>query len=338
MDELMTNRWVTMARGYFLMAGLIFLMNFSLKASSIKNIEVLAEENYKYSIDQVINSKLPFSPYKEGNYSNKGLQTYWVRFLYDKLDPQKAYYITYPFIVCKNIDLYYYVGDSLHHYHAGINKTLAQHKLLLRNLHVELPRSNKATICWLHVESFFGQSIWIGESEIKDAVGYEMTMTQVEFFFLGLGFLAALFGCIFFIFLKDKMYLYYSIFSVFLILSRLTNAGYLFNYTTNIYPVDYLKDIYRIFSITSAGVNLAMLLYFHEFLKFYPRSRRYHLGIYSMFSIRFALSIIHIVTGHNIPIFFENKAYDLVIQGFLLWTIIQTPKEYRKLSLFAGLS
>ncbi|HEX8547841.1 MAG TPA: 7TM diverse intracellular signaling domain-containing protein, partial [Cytophagaceae bacterium] len=336
----MKNRLVEMRREYVAaITGMVFLINFSLHATSFNNIEVLAEGEHKYSIDQVINSKLPFKPYKEGNYSDKRLKTYWIRFVYERKNIPGEYYIMYPFVMCRNADIYYHINDTLLHYHSGINTGFHQRNLYFPNLYVKLPNSERPITCWLRIESFFGATLWLGETDIKEIVQEETTATQMVFFLIGLAFLAGVFGFIFFIFLNDKMYLYYSIFSFFVIFSRLLNTGYLYNFTTGFYSTYSFKNIYDLFSITSIGLNLTMILYFHEFLKFYPRSKKYHKWLYSMFVIRFILYICHLCLDESEYSFLiDNRFYDLIILGFLLLTAIQTPKRYNKLSMCAALS
>lgn len=122
-----------------------------------------------------------------------------------------------------------------------------------------------------------------------------------------------------------------------LIISRLTYSGYIFYYLNHFYEFPNLSSIFNLFTISYVGMNLAMLFYFHEFLKFYSKPQWYYLTLYVLIIIRFSLLIYQVAMPFDTH-FIISHAIDLVIQFFFLVVIFKTPKKYRSLNILAASS
>ncbi|HEX8549884.1 MAG TPA: 7TM diverse intracellular signaling domain-containing protein [Cytophagaceae bacterium] len=317
----------------------LFLSQIPLYAGNFKNIEILIEENKEYTIrDLLKEATTQFVPFNKGNIiQNK--KSFWARFVYEKGDPQKVYYLTYPYILNRKLDLYFFVGDSLHHYHTGVAMEFGKRNFYLPSLTLELPTSNIPTVCWLHFQGHDNFPFFFSEAESKSVIRDEIYVSNIEFFLIGLSFLAGVFSLIFLFFLKDRLYLYYSLFSFMLIISRLTLSGYIFNYIAPIYQFQTLKSILNLYAISYLGINLALVFYFHEFLRIYNSSRWYTLTVYGWVLIRVIFLIIHLYSENPIiTAIVDNRFLDLFIQIFLLGSIFKTPKKDLRSTVLAACS
>jgi hypothetical protein len=310
-----------------------------LRAGNFRNIEILSDSSQKYTIGQILTEpKLPFVPFNSKK-PPRSQAPFWVRFTYDKTNLQDVYYLTYPYILHKKLDLYYYVKDSLHHYQTGVALDFERRNFYLPSLTLELPTSNGPTRCWLHVESYDNFPFFFSHVESKALIKSEIHLSNLEFFLMGLSFLAGVFSLMFFFFLKDRLYLYYSLFSLMLIFSRLTASGYLYNYISELYQFQTLKPILNLYAISYLGINLALLCYFHEFLKLHIKSKWYYIIIYSWVVSRILFLIIHLsVENPVITEVVDNRYWDLFIQIFLLICIFKTPKNHFRPAILAACS
>lgn len=309
-------------------------------AGNFQNVEILKEENRNYSFKDIQNNpNLEFEKYlNEGEWVREN-KSYWLRFIYQKKESQTAYYLYSPFLLFQKLDLYYIIDDSLHHYQSGVSLDFDKRNLFLPSLYLELPLKSTPTNCWLHVVGFFGYSYFFAERDSKSVIKKEIQYSNLDYFFIGLSCLAVMFSLIFYIFLKDRLYLYYGIFSLMLIFSRLTHSGYIFNYVNTFYEFNTLKSMLNMYAITYSGITLAMLFYFYEYLKFYQRSKSYYITFYSLAIIRFVFLIIQLNFDHSIlDQIIDYRAFELIIQFFILVTILRTSKKYLKPSILAAFS
>ncbi|HEX8547722.1 MAG TPA: 7TM-DISM domain-containing protein, partial [Cytophagaceae bacterium] len=183
-------------------------------ANHFQNVKILKEENRSYSIEELLAKEdLPFQKYDHLPYNGERQQkTYWLKFDYKKDEVENTYFLVLPYILFKRMDIYYKINDSLYHYRTGKSSTSSDQTLFLPSLTLKLPTSQAPVLCYLHVESYFSYFFFFGEEDFRSVIKNTTEQAMHEFFFIGLSFLAGIFSLIFFLFLKDKMYLYYTLF------------------------------------------------------------------------------------------------------------------------------
>ena len=312
--------------------------NGSLWANEFIDVEILKEEKRSYTIDEVRTLQwLPFEKYTTSPIP-KTRKTYWLRFVYQKKESEKVYYLASPYILHNSLNLYFKTGDSLHHYQSGVSLDFDQRNLFLPTLYLQLPRTNGPTTCYLHVESFDGYSFFFSVHEVSSIIHQEIQLTSTEYFLMGISFLAALFSFIYFLFLRDKLYLYYAIFSAMLVFSRLVYSGFIFNYANKFYEFDNLRSIYLLYTIGYTILSFAILLYFYEFLKFYRRSKRFYLVIYTLAAIRSLIFLYQIIFPFSDTIHLYIQISDALMQLVLLGLIVKTSDKYIKPRILAACS
>ncbi|TAH25739.1 MAG: hypothetical protein EAZ07_06085 [Cytophagales bacterium] len=326
-------------QAYFLTLVLIILGNLQSFATNITDVEILKEDINKYQLSDILNNKnLVFSEFKPSN-ADLIQTSYWLRFNYTNNDPQKSYFLYSPFILYQNLELYFYLNDSLFHFKNSISKNFKERILYSPNIYLELPNTNKPTKCYLHINSFHSYFFFFSEVDSKSIMNTEISQSNIEFFFIGTTMLSILISLIFFAYLKDKLYLYYSLFAFMLLFSRLTYNGYIFNFIGTIYPINNLKAIFNLYALSYGGINIALLLYFHEYLSFYQRSRRYSLVIYSLVLLRLGSLIIHLSTSNpTITKIVDSHWVDLCTQFPLIIISLKTAQKHLKPTLIAIVS
>lgn len=118
-----------------------------------------------------------------------------------------------------------------------------------------------------------------------------------------------------------------------LLMFRLTYSGIIFNYINTFYDLTNLGSIFRLYAISYAGINIALLLYFREYFRFYERSKSYHLTIYAIIAFR----VVLFMANEHLPKNF-NVYCDIAIQLFLLCLAIRTSRTYFKQSILTIIS
>ncbi|HEX8545593.1 MAG TPA: 7TM-DISM domain-containing protein [Cytophagaceae bacterium] len=321
-----------------LLLAIIFLCHFKSIAGTFSKVFILKEEKKNYTIAELLQSNnLPLESFVS-EISTKENKSYWIRFTYSKKAVQETTFLFAPYILFKRMDLYYNVEDSLHHYKTGVSLKFEERNLYLPVLYLKLPTLKNPTQCWLHVESFHGYFFFFGEDTIESLIKRAVRESSITYFYIGLSFLAGIISLIFYFFLKDRMYLFYSIFSIMIMLNRLVYSGYIFSYINFIYKFDSLKSIYNLYSLVTAGFHLSILLYLHEYLKYLEKPRYYNGVIYSLISLRLVILLLEL--GSMIP---ENLlsvfgAYEFLGQLFLFYIIITRSSNNVRLGILAGCS
>ena len=321
---------------------LVFLVhsNYSIcKNENFKNVEILKKDVNDTLASKLFDDKL----FKFISYTPTDIhtlkQSYWIRFDYAKKDTQKAYYLNFPFMLFQKVDLYYHINDSLKHFTNGISLPFKERNFHTPNVYLELPNTSKPTVCLLHLQSFYDYFFFMREVDSVEVLKMEVNHASIEYFFVGLTILTLLFSIIFYIYLKDRLYLYYALFSFMLLISRLTFSGFIYNYITYIIDIDNLKTILNLYGISYGCINIALILYFYEYFKFYQRSRKYSNLIYSILTLRIIFLIIHLATSDALILkIVDNHLVDLAIQFLLLFIAFRTPRQFLKPSLIAIVS
>ncbi|HEX8546779.1 MAG TPA: 7TM-DISM domain-containing protein, partial [Cytophagaceae bacterium] len=299
--------------------------------STVRNVKIIKEETRSYSIEELIRDQGLFrQPYKMEKAQNEA-KSFWLRFTYEKPDPEKLFYLFSPYIVNNKLDLYYLAKDSLSHYSSGATEDFEKRNLYLPSLYLKLPNATEPTVCWLHVRSYNGYHYFFVEREVQSIIEDEIKLSNFDFFLVGLSALACIFSLIFFIFLRDKLYIYYSIYSLMVIVGRLLVNGYIFNYTHSLLEFNTLESIFNFYTISYGLLNISLFFNFYEFLRLYKRSQRYHLWFYGFGIFRFLLSILF--HWNTVSPYFttDHRIYDLCMQLFLLVAIFRTSRKYIKL-------
>jgi ribosomal protein L37AE/L43A len=308
------------------------------KKSSFSGVEILIEDGFNYKAEELLVNKEVFQPFNYPEITNEK-KSFWIKFKYRKPHPDKVYYLHYPTIVFRKLELYYFVGDMLCHHKSGFGVPLEKRSLFLPNSALPLPTTNDSVTCLLHIESFNGYFFYFSESDSRDVFKNEIKSTRVEYFIIGLGCLSILFSLIFFIHLSERLYLYYALFSSMIVLSRLVYSGYIFDYLSYLYPIASLKPLLNLFTITYDLINIFLILYFYEYLKYHQRSKRYFKIFCFIIIVRVGLLLIHISTSNETLLrIVDNHWFDLFVQIFLVVIAIRSSREYIKLNILAILS
>ncbi|HEX8549577.1 MAG TPA: 7TM-DISM domain-containing protein, partial [Cytophagaceae bacterium] len=215
---------------------------------TIRDVRILKEKSPKESPAEILKgSSRNFLPFVS-NQKQSGEQEYWVKFTYSNRDLQNTYYLSYPNIIFKKIELYYFLKDSLYHYQSGFSIPFDKKNLYSPRTNLKLPSSQDSVVCLLYINSIPDYSFFFhitdGQSEFKN----EITTARLEYFILGLGTLSVIFSLVFFFFLKERLYLYYALYSFTLILSRLTFNGYVYEYLLHFYKIDNLRFVYSLYT------------------------------------------------------------------------------------------
>ncbi|HEX8546242.1 MAG TPA: 7TM diverse intracellular signaling domain-containing protein, partial [Cytophagaceae bacterium] len=316
----------------FILIIIIGLATSNAQSSKFLNVEILKEIKREYSSHEVMSTQLPFEVYNEDQAPQRK-DSYWLRFTYIKTDPSKQFYLFRPFLLSQRLDLYYKLKGRLHHHETGLELPFDKRHLFLPNLYLPLPNTADTTVCYLHVKSFYGYSFFFAERDAPSLIKEEYNRASMEYFYIGLGFLSIIFSLLFYIYLKEKVYLYYSLFTMMLVLARMTFSGIIFNYINGFYNLTSLDSIFNLYAISYAGINIALLLYFHEYFRFYERSKSYHRAIYSIIAFRLLLLLFNDYIPAN-----ANVYADIMIQCFLLVLAIRTSRKYFRQSLLTILS
>ena len=320
--------------GYSILSKNVFA-----QSSPFQKIEILKENDRTYRIKELIApNNYKFEPYKQAGFSPTK-QSYWLRFTYQKSPKQKSSYLSCVFVLYQNIDLYFQQGDSLHHNKNGVSLDFEERNIFSPNMYLELPNTVEPTVCLLHVTGFYNYTFFFDEIDAAQIIKNEVKFATLEYFFVGLICLATIFSLIFFIYLKSRLYLYYAVFCLMLLLLRLTLSGFIYNYITTFYNVSSLKSLLNLYAISYGGISIALTLYFYEYLNFYQRVRSYYIIIYSWVIVRLVFLIIHVNIDYTyINAIVDSRLVDLAMQIFLLITALVTDKKYRKPQVMAVLS
>ena len=331
---------ISLYKNIFLFIILIFFIVYKLEAKNgaFQNIQILKEDKTSFTIKEILNNDSQFVKYIPSSLT-RIKKSYWIKFSYKKPDKQKSCYLKFPFILYQQLDLYFINDETLYHYKSGLNLGFSQRNVHSPNIYLKLPNNENLTTCYVHVVGYYNYSFFIDETETDSMFQQEFKNTSTVYFFIGISCLSIVIGLIFFIVLKEKLYLYYALFSLMLTFSRLNFSGFIYNYIGDIYIANSLKSIFNLYSLSYVGINIALLLYFHEYLKFETRSKLYYKIIYSIIILRIVFLILVLFTENNYLIdTFNSYFIDLFIQLFIFGIIIKTYKKYFLPTLMAFMS
>ncbi len=320
---------------------LILLLGISNQAfgqiGQIEEVQILKEEyGKKYIASQLFkNSNAQFKPFKFEDVTNVE-RSFWIKFKYQNTQFQEHYYLNYPPLIFKKIDLYYQLNNQTIHRQSGFSVPFKHKNIYSPNLYLELPNHIEPVTCLLHVNSFNGYFFFFSQQNSTNVFRSEVTDLHVEYFVIGMCCFTVLFSFVFFLFLKEKLYLYYALFASMMVISRLTYSGNIFLYIINYYDFSSIKSIMNLFTISYELINIFLILYFHEFLKFNQKSKWYLKTIQAIVSLKVIFLVIHLISQNQIIInLVDNHWIDLMIQLFFVAIALDTVRKYRKPNMFA---
>ena len=303
----------------------------------IYNIKILKEvEGITYNSTQLLNnSSSNFKPYVFEEITNSE-KSFWLKFEYQKTNPQEVYFLSYPALIFKKIEIYYSINDKVIKHESGFSVPFSKRSLYSSRLHLELPNSVKPVTCLIHVTSNNGYFFFFSQQNIIEAYKSDFMALRFEYFVVGLCSLTIIFSIIFFLYLKEKLYLYYALFALMMVISRLTYSGNIFYYILNYYNLDYQKAILNLFTICYELINIFLILYFHEYLKYNHKAKWYFKTINIIVYLKILLFILHLVSDNQLLLkIVGNHLVDLFIQIFFIVIASDTVKKYRKPNMFA---
>ncbi|HEX8549257.1 MAG TPA: 7TM-DISM domain-containing protein [Cytophagaceae bacterium] len=318
------------------------------KHYEITDVHILKDNLERYSPTELLkDSSINFQPFTP-DAPKSAEKVFWLKFTYKNSDLQKSYYLSYAYILFKKIEIYYLVGDSLYHYEAGFSVPFDKRSLYSPNTYLKLPCSKDSVVCLLRIASTMGYSFFFNAVDLQLEFKEEIKTARFDYFVLGLGVLAVTFSLIFFIFLKDKLYMYYALYSLTLVLSRLTYSGYLYEYIHSIFEINSLRIVYSIYTIFYELVNVFIIFYFYEYLRYYKRSKWFtHIVVamlcfkVSFMGIQLLNNIIEIFNYDSVLLYIlmiANDWFNLFVLLFFIAVALRTRSEYRSPNGFALVS
>jgi len=260
------------------------------------------------------NSSLPFIKYADS--------VLWVKFVLRNRTTQPYLPMTINNGIIDGFDMYF-VSKSGHVIHLGssnpLNKT-ANHKPINRTINIPILPDSLRTV-YLRIKSNDSMAFPIRIQSVdvftRNAVGDNLTLG----FFMGIIVVMILYNLMLFIIVRDKSYLYYVFYIIFLGLLQLTSRwlGTLYVPISKMVMNNYIIPLTRIF------FWYAVLLFVYEFLQLkqnlLKRYNRYYYGLYVLVTLPLftLLSGQTIVTYTLVTIAAVSSSMALLIIGFTLY-------------------
>jgi hypothetical protein len=322
---------------YFFVYFLILANDILAQKYHVGNIEILPQKDRLYSYLEVTSTlKNKFIPYDTSTKPTEGDAIFWAKFRYSQISQYDIYYLFYHHIWFKKIELYFSIEDSIYYQKSGNNLKFKERTIQDPLLLLKLPNSVDTIECYLRIESNFSYwcPIYVHENTKQQLENFYSNTT--ESFFFGISFLSIIISLSFFIFIKEKIYVYYILIATMIMLSRSMDGGFLYNYL----PFDLLftkiRYVMHIYSFCSMGITVALYLYVSEFLKIKFYSPKTHRNIYYFVAVRIAIWILHLIFYKtDLDYFFGSIYLDSFVIIILLIVSVFQFRNNPKLSLLA---
>ncbi|TAF77089.1 MAG: membrane protein [Bacteroidetes bacterium] len=304
----------------------------------VSNVEILTTTGINHSFETVSRQmSTEFKPYVKPEYDIEKNVTFWLRFDYLQNDLNNIKILFSHHLWFKKIELYYYNKGKL-----VIQKTGDMIPLNNRaitdpaSLMLVLPRNTEKLKLYLYLESNYDYLFLFIINNLNDKLKSNFKENSLETFFYGILALAIVFSLTFLIFLKERIYFFYIIYCILLVLSRTVNNGFLYHFL----PIDFLfndfKNILSIYSFTSMGITTILLLYIRDFLNI----KKYHYKISKTITIlaiiRVLFWVIYFVTNSDdIKIIFGSFYIDIIYILLMITFAIYLYSDHPKISIIA---
>ncbi|MDX2194981.1 MAG: 7TM-DISM domain-containing protein [Cytophagales bacterium] len=296
--------------------------------------KILYEDKNVLTYSQVTNLDTGFIPYKI--YDTLSSNTFWIKTNYYNPDKSKSIFITYPYILHKNIQLYYKYGDSLIHQTSYIGNKFSNQPYYFADHIFQLPNLPDTVQLLFRAETFF-PTFFFSTNDTKSFVHTYFNLITIDFFFIGCTVLALLFSFFLLLYLKEKVYLFYAFFNIMILFERLVHNGYIFHFLPFRIKIEELSTIYHLYTVPYVGATIFGLLYIIYFLNIqslFPTFFKYFIGICIFRSMLLILSLFLIETNYY-DILTSSFIDVLVICCIYIFIILSFSKLYGKLLLFA---
>lgn len=275
---------------------MILVFNTNAKEYSIYNIEILPESKNHFRFEDILENKIQkFIPYDTNTIPREMDIECWFKFKYTQQSPFKIYYLYSHHMWDKKIELYYKIGDSLYYQKTGNILRFKERSIQSTQLLLKLPNSVDTIQCYLHIKGNNGYWFPFFVHEIEEQNASDFYKNTTESLFFGITFLSIIFSLSFLIYLREKIYLYYILFAIMLIISRSIDDGFIYNY----FPLEIiftkLDYILHIYSFCAMGLTVALFLYMSEFLTLKLISPKSSKIINYLILVRIILWILHIL-------------------------------------------
>jgi hypothetical protein len=300
----------------------------------IKDISIVKEVSTSYSFQEIKDSsKAKFEPYQPDSLQHKTV-SYWLRFKFFKGDIQKSFYFIYPYLIFKNMELYYYDKDSLYTQKSGSDYTLKERSRYTHYLTLLLPTASDTVVCYLHLTHFYGYSFYPVIAPDTELLKTNISTSNTEFFFFGITALSIVFSLLLYLYLRERLYVYYLLFASMLLLSRAVHNGYLVDYLPFNIKIDNVFTIFHIYALANAGITISLLLYFSSFLSIGISKPLFRRGLILLIGVRLILLFIYFsISDFETANLFNHKYIDLFMQASIILLPLDTFNKSQVLSI-----
>ena len=338
-----------MKKRLLFITSLLLIMNVFAQKAILFDLKILQDTQEGLNINTIEKMEDScFQAYSPTKKTFKKDKSYWLKFKLLNKDQTKSYYITSSYILYKRLDLYYYIQDSLYTQHVSLNQPFTKKPIYSHENTLELPKSNDTLTCYIRLTCFWDEYVNFTVIDTQELLLQEARDAIPEFFFLGMTFIGMIISLLLFIYLKEKTYLFYILYSISIIFTRMIHSGYIYNFTSRVFDINYLHEIYNLYSISYVSLTVISILYFKYFLGInkeylYLNNLITYIIILRIFLLIFYIFVLKntniLVFGSiNININLNHKIIDFMALSVILPMIYFSFNKHKTLSIIALLS
>ncbi|MDX2189553.1 MAG: 7TM diverse intracellular signaling domain-containing protein [Bacteroidota bacterium] len=282
------------------------------------------EDKTSYSFEDVRKMQdSDFIPYKIENV-RLTTRNYWLRFRFIQNDIKNHYIFKSSPILYEDIEFYYVNEGKIVKQKSSNCQNINKRNLTSLHLAFELPYSQDTLTGYLHVVDYEGVNYFFDIISLRKFVKDEYQNHFETFFLLGSSFIILLMSLVFYFFLKEKVYLFYSVFTLFVIMARLVHSQYLVDFLPFELVNPGQKFFYNLYSICYVGITLSSIFYIYFFINVNTRNKFIYKTLIVICCIRMTMAFLYVLDQKETYAWFLNNGYlDLAIQSFGLIIIYQ---------------
>jgi hypothetical protein len=272
-------------------------------------------ENYDFTIEPVISNT-----------------KFLISFDYKNINDFDRQYLFFNTIWFKKVFIIYKINDSIYIEKSGIAVKPSEKSLKTFITNVPLPINNEISKCYLYLESNYGYWLPLIIYSSHNIINYNLTVSSRESFYYGFIILALLSSLVFYVYLKERIYIYYTLFTSSILINRTIDNGHIYQILPFLNTQENISFTFSLYTIGTALFTISIILYFIEYFNLKTELPQYLKYIYFLIILRVLMVFFELSKK---SIFIDSKDISFVIFCFLLFISIRLFNKHKVMSSFA---
>lgn len=289
--------------------------------------------NADWSLDKL--KKVTYEPYDSSTIPIMGSQTFYLSFDYENLSPFDRQYIYLYHLWTKKAVLIYEINDSIHIEKGGIAFKSEDKSINSLNSILPLPISNNKVKCYLYIEGNFNSWISLAIQNSLQITNETIEEIRKTTFFNGVGLLGLFCTLFLFIYLKESVYAYYTVFILSILLNRSVDNGFIFSLFPFLNNIFDLKQTLKLYTFGNALFMISTVLYFYKYFSIKTESPKLSWVFFLLIIIRLLTTLLELF---EINIGINNEYFNAFCFITMLTIAVSQLKKKRVMAILAILS